>query len=99
MVDIQRRSMDAKIAIANKQAERINALFEACKADGREYWEHPKPPLLKSCVEFQTELKHGIEDTRAEDECDSDQLATFPSWGAWTKATDDELERLKTDRW
>jgi hypothetical protein len=98
MADIQQRSVNAKIDFAYAQAEKVNALFKVCEADTKEYWQHPRPPLLKSCVEFQTELKQGIKDMRASDECNADMLLEIPSCKLWKKASDDELERLRAER-
>jgi hypothetical protein len=95
----RQRSFDAKMALANKQAKEIKRLFEICEVDIGDYWKHPKPPFLKSCLQFETELKHGIKDKRAGDECHDDMMEEIPSCSAWKTATNRELERLDAERW
>jgi len=95
MAAIRQRSFDAEVALNNKQAAELNRLFEICKVDVQDFWEHPKLPLLKSCVQYQTELKQGIKDKRAEEECHGDMMEEISSCKKWRTATDNELERLK----
>jgi hypothetical protein len=92
---IRQRSFDTEMALDKQQAAEINRLFEICMANVRDFWEHPKPPLLKSCLQFQTELKQGIKDKGAEDECHDDMMEEIPSCRKYTTATNNELERLK----
>jgi len=95
MAAIRQRSFDAEVALNNKQAAELNRLFEICKVDVQDFWEHPKLPLLKSCVQYQTELKQGIKDKRAKEESHGDMMEEISSCKKWRTATDNELERLK----
>jgi hypothetical protein len=98
MATIRQRSFDAEVALDKKQAAEVERLFQICNADVKEFWARPKPPLLKSCIEYQAELKHGIMDKRAEEECNGDMMEEIPSCKKWNTAGDNELERLKMNQ-
>jgi hypothetical protein len=84
---IRQRSSNEEFEIAKQQAAEIERLFQICNTDVKDFWAHPKPPLLKSCIEYQAELKHGIMDKRAEDECNGDMMDEIPSCKKYTTAT------------
>jgi hypothetical protein len=91
---LHQKSLNDEGEIARQQAAEIERLFQICNADVKDFWAHPKPPLLKSCVEYQAELKQGIMDKRAEEECNGDMMEEIPSCKKYTTATNNELERL-----
>jgi hypothetical protein len=75
---MRRRSFNAEVELDKQQAAELEQLFAICNADVKDFWAHPKPPLLKSCIEYQVELKHGIMDKRAEEECSGDMMEEIP---------------------
>jgi hypothetical protein len=98
MADLQQKSFDRKMARADENQKQIEALWKVCMVDTQEFWDHPKPPYLKSCLEFQAAMQKGIKDMRARDECHEDMMEEIPSCKKWRRESNYELERLKSEK-
>jgi hypothetical protein len=66
---------------------RRDSLFEQCKADEVNYFAHPKPPLLKSCVDYKRLFHQGLKDTRLGDQCSEDLIEELPTCKRWKETT------------
>jgi len=91
MADIKK-----ELETASLNAKAIEEIFNICLTDIKEYLVHPKEPYLRSCLDYQTELKHGIEDRQARDACHDDMIEEIPSCQRWKKAQNAEIDRLQT---
>ena len=76
-------------------AREQEALLDKCKADQAEYLDHPKPPVLKSCLSYETQLRDGVKDEAMLNQCSTDLIEELPSCGEWKRVAEGQIEEAK----
>jgi hypothetical protein len=72
-----------RLATLSQRKKEVELLRDKCAADEKAYLANPKAPFLKSCLEYLSELKTGIDDRAARTQCNEDMKATIPSCQEW----------------
>jgi len=92
----QEHRNDEFMASVQESGKARNELLKVCEADTEDYFAHPKRPYLRSCLDFQVEIRKGIDDRQAWNACHEDLMETIESCKRWRKATNEEIERIQT---
>lgn len=104
-----KKQTDANTALAAQQQRQSEKLFNQCMADERDYFKHPKPPLLRSCLEYAQLIRQGVKDVALQHQCHSDlmdEIASCKQWNEYdqsliraaderAKASDEEVQRIR----
>ena len=79
-----------KHRLARERHER-DALLDKCKEDWAEYFRNMKPPVLKSCLSYLTQLKEGVKDAAADRQCSTDLFEELASCREWKSVSEREI--------
>jgi|SRR5216684_8399479 len=86
-----------KLANVNDREKEVDLLRDKCAADEKTYITNMKAPFLKSCLEYLSELRSGIDDRAANTQCSADMQGTIPSCQEWGSKRQALLNSLQED--
>jgi hypothetical protein len=86
-----------KLADVNDRKTEVDLLRDKCAADEKTYIANMKAPFLKSCLEYLSELKSGVDDRAEKTQCSEDMQRTLPSCQEWGSKRQALLDSLQED--